>query len=157
MQRLTISLDDNLAMAFDALQQERGYASRSEAVRDIVRRTVDAARHNSDADTHCVANLSYVYDYRVRSLGQRLLDLQHAHHDLVVTTTHVVLDHQSSLETMILKGATGPVRAFADAISVERGVRFGAINLIIVAPNDAHDEPHSHHHHGHDHATPHRG
>ncbi|GGE02878.1 nickel-responsive regulator [Polymorphobacter glacialis] len=157
MQRLTIPLDDNLAAAFDALQQERGYASRSEAVRDIVRRTVDAARHDSEAGTHCVANLSYVYDYRVRSLAQRLLELQHAHHDLVVATTHVILDHDSSLETIILRGPTGPVRALADAISAERGVRFGAVNLVIVAPNDAHDEPHSHHHHGHEHATPHRG
>jgi metal-responsive CopG/Arc/MetJ family transcriptional regulator len=37
MDRFTISLDENLATAFDELIQERGYATRSEAVRDILR------------------------------------------------------------------------------------------------------------------------
>lgn len=157
MKRLTISLDDALAAEFDALQDMRGYASRSEAVRDLVRRTVDAARQADEAGTWCVANLSYVYDYEVRSLSARLLELQHAHHDLVVAVTNVALDHASSMATMILKGPTGAVRALGDAIIAERGVRFGAINLIIVAPNDAHDDPQAHHHLGHRHASPHKG
>ena len=37
MDRFTISLDENLANAFDELIKERGYATRSEAVRDILR------------------------------------------------------------------------------------------------------------------------
>ncbi|GGI89676.1 putative nickel-responsive regulator [Polymorphobacter multimanifer] len=157
MKRLTISLDDTLAAEFDALQTTRGYASRSEAVRDLVRRTVDAARQADDAGTWCVANLSYVYDYEVRSLSSRLLELQHAHHDLVVAVTNVALDHDSSLATMILQGPTRAVRALGNAIIAERGVRFGAMNVIIVAPNDTHDDPQAHQHHGHRHASPHGG
>ena len=157
VQRLTISIDDDLARAFDGLQRHRGYASRSEAVRDLVRQAVETARQDGAAGTQCVASLSYVYDYRVRDLADRLLEVQHAHHDLVVATTHVILDHASSLETMILRGPTDAVRELADRIRAERGVRFGAVNLVSVAPNDDHANAHDHHHHNDGHATPHRG
>ncbi len=158
MQRVTISIDDDLARAFDGLTRDRGYASRSEAVRDLVRQAVDAARHDvGRAATPCIASLSYVYDYRVRALAARLLELRHAHHDLVVATTNVILDHASSLETVVLKGAAAAVRALADTVRAERGVRFGAVNLVSVQPNDDHAHAGDHRHHNHGHASPHPG
>lgn len=157
MQRVTVSLDAEIAPLFDAIVHEHGYQSRSEAVRDLIRQAVEARRLESETGAQCVANLSYIYSHRTRSLAQRLLDMQHEHHDLVVATTHVVLDHVSLLETIILKGPTIAVRAFADAIRAERGVRFVMINLISVDPNDHHDQMHAHHHHGLEHRSPHKG
>jgi CopG family nickel-responsive transcriptional regulator len=157
MQRVTISLDESLAAAFDALSRQQGYQSRSEAVRDLVRRAVDERRADGEEGTHCVANLSYVYDHHVRALAQRLIAVQHEHHDLVVATTHIHLDHDSCLESVMLKGPTEAVRALADRIRAERGVRFGALNLISVAPNDHHGDDSGHSHHGHDHLSPHPG
>lgn len=155
MQRVTISLDDDLAARFDAVVRDRAYASRSEAVRDLVRRTVDEVRLTTTST--CVASLSYVYNHRTRALAARLLDLQHAHHTLVVAVTHVVLDHEASLETVLLRGPTTAVEAFADQVTAERGVRFGAVNIVGVEANDRHAEPAPHHHHGHEHASPHPG
>lgn len=157
MQRVTISLDDELAAQFDVVVRERRYASRSEAVRDLVRELVDRERLAAARRGTCVANLSYVYDHRIRSLAQRLLDLQHDHHTLVVATTHMILDHQSSLETVLLRGATVDVDALADRIIAERGVRFGAVNVISVEGNDDHVEPAPHRHQGHAHVSPHPG
>ncbi len=156
MQRVTISLDDDLAARFDAVVRDRAYASRSEAVRDLVRLRVDGERRAARGGT-CVASLSYVYNHRTRALAARLLDLQHAHHTLVVAVTHVVLDHEASLETVLLRGATTEVEAFADQVIAERGVRFGAVNIVGVETNDHHAEPAPHHHHGHAHASPHPG
>jgi len=157
MQRVTISLDDDLAARFDAIVRDRAYTSRSEAVRDLVRELVDKQRLAEGRGGMCVASLSYVYDHRTRSLAQRLLDIQHDHHTLVVATTHVILDHQSSLETVMLRGPTAAVDALADQIIAERGVRFGAVNVISVEANDIHAEPAPHHHKGHAHVSPHRG
>lgn len=157
MQRVTVSLDAEIAPLFDQIVREQGYQSRSEAVRDLVRQAVEVRRLESSTGVECVANLSYIYNHRTRALAQRLLDMQHEHHDLVVSTTHVILDHASSFETMILKGPTQKVRALADAIRAERGVRFGLINLVSVDRNDAHDSPNSHHHHGLEHVSPHPG
>lgn len=151
VQRITISLDADLATAFDAFAQERGYQSRSEAVRDLVREVVDARDLASDSNAACVAALSYVYDHQVRDLAARLTAIGHDHHDLVVSTMHVHLDHKDCLETTILKGSVSNVRSLADRIRAERGVRFGALNVVGVEPNDAHaDGADGHHGHSHD-------
>ena len=133
VQRLTISLDGPLADAFDALTVDQGYASRSEAVRDLVRAAVDANAVASTEKGECVANLSYVYDHHARALVTRLLDISHAHHALIVSTTHVHLDHHGCLESMMLRGPVSEVRAFAERVRAERGVRFGTLNLISAA------------------------
>lgn len=130
MQRLTISVDDELAGAFDALVAARGYASRSEAMRDLVRRAVDDQRVEADGEARCIANLSYVYDHHTRALSQRLVEMEHQHSELVVSTTHVHLDHDTCLETVILRGSIDKVRGLANEVQAERGVRFGMLNLI---------------------------
>ncbi len=157
MQRITISLDDSIATTFDVMLHEQGYQTRSEAMRDLIRQHVDARRLAVGDGRDCVANLSYIYNHKTRALAQRLLDMQHEHHDIVVSTTHVVLDHDVSFETMILKGPTHAVRTFADAVQAERGVRFGALNVVSVELNDHHAASHSHHHDGLEHASPQAG
>ena len=62
MERITISLDEPLARAFDNLIHERGYANRSEAVRDMIRRELENRRLEKVEAPHCVASLSYVYN-----------------------------------------------------------------------------------------------
>ncbi len=141
-------------MAFDATCERLGYRSRSEAVRDIVREMVESRRLAEQPDAPCVASFSFVYDHHVRSLAQRLVEIGHDHHELVVSTTHVHLDHHTCLETMILKGKAVAVRGFADSIQAERGVRHGALNLISVDPNDDHEANHGHGHGGHAHLSP---
>lgn len=138
MERVTISLDEDLAREFDALIARRGYSNRSEAVRDILRSHLEDARLAGKESGYCVANLSYVYNHHQRDLAERLTALQHGHHDLTVATMHAHLDHDNCLESVILRGPTVTVRAFADALAAERGVRHGHLNLVSVdlAPDD---------------------
>jgi CopG family nickel-responsive transcriptional regulator len=132
MERFTISLDESLAREFDALIRARGYANRSEAVRDMLRRELEDDRLAREDAPHCVASLSYVYNHHERRLAERLTDLQHHAHDLVVSAMHVHLDHDNCLETLFLRGHTEEVRAIAEKISAERGVRHAALNLVPV-------------------------
>jgi CopG family nickel-responsive transcriptional regulator len=157
MQRVTISIDESLAEAFDDLVEATGYQNRSEAVRDLVRRAVEARRLEIAPGAHCVASLSYVYDDRTRDIAHRLARIAHDNHDLVVSTTQVPLDHETCFASTILKGPTRAVQALSDRIRAERGVRFGDINLISVDPNDSHADDGGHRHHGHAHLSPHRG
>ncbi|MDO9225524.1 MAG: nickel-responsive transcriptional regulator NikR [Pseudomonadota bacterium] len=139
MERFTISLDESLAQSFDQLIRERGYANRSEAVRDMIRRELESRRIEKEEAPHCVASLSYVYNHHERRLAERLTDLQHHAHDVVVSSMHVHLDHDNCLETLFLRGHTEEVRAFAEKLSAERGVRHGSLNLIPVeAETDGH-------------------
>ena len=144
MERFTISLDENLASQFDRLIRERGYQNRSEAVRDILRGQLNTLHTQKYHSPFCVANLSYVYNHHERDLAERLTVIQHQHHDLVVATTHVHLDHDNCLETVILRGATQAVQRFSDALIAERGVRHGQLNLIPVEMEAVHRHTHSH-------------
>jgi CopG family nickel-responsive transcriptional regulator len=157
MQRVTISIEESLAEAFDELVFETGYQNRSEAIRDLVRRAVEKRRLEAADSAYCVASLSYVYDYQIRDIAGRLAQIVHDNHDLVVSTTQAPLDHETCFASTILKGSTGSVRALSDQIRAERGVRFGDINLVSVDPNDNHAGGGGHQHHGHAHLSPHRG
>ena len=106
MKRLTMSLDDELADAFEALVRSRGYENRSEAFRDLLRQDLGNVRLRDRPDEPCVATLSYVYNHHQRRLALRLTDLQHEHHELTVSTTHAHLDHEHCIETVILRGRT---------------------------------------------------
>jgi CopG family nickel-responsive transcriptional regulator len=153
MQRVTVSLDDDLARDFDILLRDQAYQSRSEAVRDLVRSAVEARRLQGEGPGDCVASLSYIYNHHTRALAQRLNEMAHDHHDLVVATTHVHLDHDDCLETVILKGAIQRVRGFADLVQAERGVRFAALNLVRVEPSNDHRGA-AHDHGDHRHLSP---
>lgn len=154
MERITISLEDELAKALDTFLDAQGYRSRSEGVRDLVREAMAQPSEVSARHSHCVANLSYIYNHRVRALASKLADFQHAHHDLIASTTLVHLDHDNSLESVMLKGETKAVLAFSDWVGAERGVRSKLLNLVGVEPHDHHRHAHDHEHSGHEHLSP---
>lgn len=152
VERFTISLDEDLARAFDALIAARGYSNRSEAVRDILRAQLEQNRLAREEAPHCIANLSYVYNHHERELAERVTHDQHEHHDLCVATLHAHLDHDNCMESVILRGPTAQVRAFAEALIAKPGVRHGALNLVTA---DFRNQPHSHGDGEHSHAHPH--
>jgi CopG family nickel-responsive transcriptional regulator len=146
MQRITISLSDALANDFDAWMQRRRYENRSEAVRDLVRAALESDRLAEPEGHWCVAALSYVYDHHSRDLAERLTALQHDHHDLVLSSMHVHLDHHSCLETVMLRGRINDVRGFADSLIAQPGVRHGRVNVVPVEVESGHYQYHVHAH-----------
>lgn len=148
MERFTISLEENLAQQFDQLVVQAGYQNRSEAVRDLLRQKLTEVNLQTDQAKFCVASLSYVYNHHGRDLAERLMQIQHEYHDIVVVVTHVHLDHDNCLETTLLRGPTAAVRRFGEAVMTERGVRHGQINIVPVSLEEehahGHDHPHGH-------------
>jgi CopG family transcriptional regulator, nickel-responsive regulator len=134
MQRLTITIDDDLVAEVDQFIEEHGYVNRSEAIRDLVRSGLQASGSKVQGNRDCIATLSYVYDHAARELPKRLTKEFHAHHDLAQATLHVHIDHDSCLEVTVLKGRGSDVRAFADHVIAERGVRHGHIVVMPIEP-----------------------
>ncbi len=133
MQRVTITIDDDLMAELDRLIASRGYQNRSEAIRDLARAGLRQADGLHDAEP-CFAALVYVYDHTRRDLPNRLVNEFHDHHDLAVSTLHVHLDAEKCLEVAVLKGAAGPVRHMADHVIAERGVRHGQLVMLPASP-----------------------
>ncbi len=146
MQRVTITIDDELAAELDRFMAARGYDNRSEAIRDLARGGLQQAAVSVDGERPCVAALVYVYDHEARELPKRLTRSFHDHHDLAQTTLHMHLDQANCLEVTVLKGRGADVQKFADGIIAERGVRHGQVVLMPVDISSRHDHAHSHHH-----------
>jgi CopG family nickel-responsive transcriptional regulator len=146
MQRVTITIDDELAEELDHFMAGRGYANRSEAIRDLARSGLQQAATEVAGSRPCVAALVYIYDHEARELPKRLMRDFHGRHDLAHTTLHVHLDHESCLEVTVLKGRGAEVQHFADHIIAERGVRHG--HVVYLPADGAHrhgrGETHSH-------------
>lgn len=154
MQRVTLTIDDDLLAAIDAHGERHGYASRSEALRDIVRLALGAEAAPAPEAAQCHATLSYLYDHEKRELARRLTEVQHGHHDLAVASLHVHLDHDTCLEVAVLRGPTAQVRALADSVTTQRGVRYGHLHVLPeagAADRHGHSHAHGHGHHAHPH------
>ncbi|TXH32404.1 MAG: nickel-responsive transcriptional regulator NikR [Rhodospirillaceae bacterium] len=153
MERITITIDSDLLAELDRMIERRGYQNRSEALRDLARAGLQGAALEDDEARQCVAALVYVYDHTARELPKRLTDSAHDHHDLGLSTLHVHLDHDSCMEVAVLRGPTRNVRAYADHVIAERGVKYGR-TFMIPANLQSGDHEHGHghgHHHRHDH------
>lgn len=146
MRRITISIDDALADEFDDLIAQHGYENRSEAFRDLLRSRIEGERKTTYTARFCVATVTYIYNHEARVLASRIAVLQHGHHELTVSTTHVHLDHDTCLETVILRGKFKDVTAFADILIAENGVRHGNIHIVPVDMLSTHGHTHKHLH-----------
>jgi CopG family nickel-responsive transcriptional regulator len=156
MQRVTITIDDELDEELDRYMRARGYDNRSEALRDLARAGLQQAALEIAGTRPCVAALIYVYDHEARDLPKRLTHDFHARHDLAQATLHMHLDHENCMEVTVLKGRGADVQDFANHIIAERGVRHG--HVVYLPADGAHDHSHgpaqSHSHgetHGHAH------
>ena len=150
MQRVTITVDDELAAELDRFMAARGYANRSEAIRDLARSGLQQAATEIGGTRPCVAALVYLYDHEARELPKRLTRDFHDRHDLAQATLHVHLDHESCMEVTVLKGRGADVQEFADHIIAERGVRHGHVVYLPADGAHSHDRGASH---GHGHGS----
>ena len=130
MQRITITIEDDLLAEIDAAAKVRGYQNRSEIIRDLARAGLQQSAEDTAPSGRCVAALVYVYDHAARDLSKRLVQSFHGHHDLSLATLHVHLDDDSCMEVTALKGQSSEVGHFADHIIAERGVRYGRVVMI---------------------------
>ena len=130
MQRVTVTIDEELMAEIDRLIASRGYQNRSEAIRDLARSGLSQAAQESRSKENCVGVLSYVYDHAARDLARRLTNTFHSHHDLTVSTMHVHLDAENCLEVSILKGPMADVQHFAEHVVAERAVRHGKLHVL---------------------------
>lgn len=163
MQRLTISMDDELAARFDLLIQQRGYANRSEAVRDMIRQMLALHVLKHHPEEEAVGIVSYAYNHHERQLAPRLTNFQHSHSQSMISTLHVHIDESECVETAIFRGKSREVQRLANEMMALPCVRHGSLNLIPILKAESlerehdhlHDHEHSHgdylHSHPHDH------
>jgi len=128
LSRIGVAIDTELLEKFDALIAQRGYTNRSEAFRDLIRDDLVEQMWESP-ESNVVGTVTLVYDHHVRMLNEKLTDMQHDHHRLILSSLHVHLDHDNCLEVLVVKGKARQVRKIAEALISTKGVKHGRLTI----------------------------
>lgn len=126
VERFGVSMSPQLLNKFDQVIANKGYTSRSEALRDIIRNFLVETEWES-ADSEVIGTVTIVYNHETHDLSDTLTEMQHIHHKEIVCTTHVHLDEHNCLETIVLRGSSGRIRAIADRLISTKGVKHGKL------------------------------
>lgn len=128
IERIGISLEDDLLRDFDRLIDQKGYVNRSEAVRDLIRDALVQREWSEASGTEeQVAVVTLVYDHDASGLAQKLAGIQHENHKAVVSALHVHLDEHDCLEVLVLRGRAKDVVKMADGLVATKGVKLGKL------------------------------
>jgi CopG family nickel-responsive transcriptional regulator len=126
--RFGVSLDSELLEKFDRLCEEKCYQTRSEAIRDLIRNTL-VQKEWEDTDKEIAGTLTLVYDHHRSDLAQRLTEMQHDAHNVILSALHVHLDHHNCLEVLVLRGPGETVRTLGQKLISTKGVKHGKLTL----------------------------
>ena len=133
VERIGVSLETELLSTFDKLIAKQGYRSRSEAIRDLIRRQLSQQRLGNPK-AEAVAGVFLVYDHHATKLANRLIGLQHSHILQVISSLHVHLGEHDCLEIIVLRGRVGEINKMGENLLSLKGVKLGRINLIATGP-----------------------
>jgi len=125
--RLGLSMDERLLAKLDGMVHDSKYTHRSEFVRDMLRQRLVEEEWERDAEV--VGTVTLIYDHHFRRLSEKLTDLQHHHHEVILATTHVHLDEEMCAEMILMKGRAGEIKAVADHLRQHKGVLHAALSM----------------------------
>ena len=127
--RISISLPDELQVALDGMVNERGYESRSQAINDMLRQQLIEHKRQTSNDV-LVGTITILYDNGTRGLQEKMADLQYHYLDEVISSLHVNLVGKQTMEVMLVQGPAAKVQTIADEMITLRGVITGKLQLL---------------------------
>ncbi len=122
VERIGVSLEGPLLREFDRYVGEKGFASRSEALRELIRQGL--VRRQIEAGGDVVGTITIVYRHDVGMVTHRILHRQHDFLDTIRATAHTHLSEETCLEVLIVQGGAGQVAELADRLRTVKGVLF---------------------------------
>ena len=147
--RIGVAIDSDLLERFDDFIARLGYTNRSEAFRDLIRERL-VTEHTANPSATVVGTVTLIYDHHSHGVTEKLTELQHASHELVVSTSHAHLDHDSCLEVLMVHGKSRQVEEFAGRLIGLKGVQHGRLVMTVPRPESEHHrangKPHTHKH-----------
>ena len=120
--RIGVSLQGRLLADFDRLVRSEGFPSRSEALRELIRRAL--IRERREAGGNVVGTITFVYRHDVGMVTHRILHRQHDFLGTIRATAHTHLNEETCLEVLIVEGDAGRVQQLADRLKTTKGVLF---------------------------------
>lgn len=133
VERVGVSFEPRLLSKFDSLLKKRGYTNRSEAIRDLIRKEIIESEIKEE-DGEVIGTLTIIYDHEIGDITNKLLHLQHHHHEEITFTTHIHVDECTCLEIVVIRGQLSRVKKFSENIKALKGVKHGQLAITKIQP-----------------------
>ena len=138
--RMSVSLPEDLLAALDRMVAARGFASRSQAISDMLYQSLLEHQRELGRDV-MVGTITLFYDNSVPGLQKKLADLQSENIDEVISSLHVHLMGNQTLEVILVQGPPPELQRIADEMITLRGVISGRMHLIAAIIPQLHPLP----------------
>ncbi len=120
--RLSISLPAELLTQLDNMVAERALPSRSQMISELIRH--ELAEHSESRDDAILAGtLTLIYKAESGRVRHALANTQSAYVKEVISSQHVLLEDDQSLEVLLVQGPAARLHLLCDALRKVRGVQ----------------------------------
>lgn len=127
--RISMSLSEELLGELDLIVEERSAASRSALISDMIHQHM--VEHKSQNRGAIMAGtITLLYNNAVTGLQKRLSAIQFEFIDEVISSLHVHLEHNQTMEVILIQGPAGRLQLVADTLMSQRGVVSGKMHLM---------------------------
>ena len=126
--RIGVSLEPELLNRFDDMIERKGYTTRSEAIRDLIRGILNEEDWKHEG-VEIIGTITLAYDHHSSTVRERLMDLQHAQYGKIISTLHLHIDEDKCLEVLLVRGMADEIRKLADELTSVRGVLHGKLTM----------------------------
>ncbi|NLN71965.1 MAG: nickel-responsive transcriptional regulator NikR [Thermoplasmatales archaeon] len=135
--RIGVSLDPRLLNEFDLSITQKGYVSRSEAIRDLIRDSLAEKEWKNERQI-TVGVLVFVYDSRHDGIHDQLRDLGRKWRSDMVGSLSVPLEGRNILETVTAIGVMGDLKNLSNELMSIKGVLRGKLTMTSPASGNMH-------------------
>jgi CopG family transcriptional regulator, nickel-responsive regulator len=127
--RISVSLPEKLLSDLDRMVEQRGFESRSQAVNEMLHKFL--LEHKNDVgDEVMVGIIALFYNNAVPGLQKQLADLQVRYIDEVISSLHVHLMDNKTMEVVLVQGPARTLQMIAAEMTSKRGLISGRIHLV---------------------------
>jgi len=124
--RFGVSMDENLLKRFDLYLKKEGYKKRSEAIRDLIRKIL--VEEEWEKGKEVAGSIIIVYNHYQRELTEKIMDIQHHYHNVIISTQHIHLDKENCFEIIAVKGKVELIKKLFSSLKSLKGVKYSAIS-----------------------------
>ena len=120
--RLSLSMPAELLSQLDAMVAERGLPSRSQMIAELIRH--ELAEHGEEREGVVLAGtITLIYRTESGRVRQALAQAQQTYLEEVISSQHVFLEDDQSLEVLLVQGPSEHLHALCDQLRKIRGVQ----------------------------------
>lgn len=122
--RFSVSLPEPLLLQLDSVVELRGLPSRSHAIAEMIQSYLLEHAEDAGGGSRLMAGvITVVYSNEKNRLRERLHEIQSEHIDEVISSQHVLLEEEQSLEAILVQGPAKTLKLIADQITACKGVK----------------------------------